>query len=103
VPNPLPPAVHWHADEELELGHLEGRRVPVPHQVTDQRAVIGDLFRAGSIAHTGRLYDCRIVAHAVDEAHEAVVEHGELLPAKLLDPLGVGRHGRIPHVWVLDA
>ena len=78
VPNPLPPAVHRHADQQFHLGHLEGRGVPVPHQVADQRAIVGDVPRAGRVAHPGRLDHRMIVAHHVDQADESVVEDGKL-------------------------
>ena len=87
--DPLPPAVHRHADQELDLGHLERRGVPVPHQVADQRAVVGDLARAFAVADARRLHHGLVVAHHVDQADEPVVEHGELLPAELVDCVGV--------------
>ena len=90
MPDPLPPAVHRHADEELQLDHLEGRRVPVPHQVADQRAVVGDRPRALAVAHPRGLDDGLIVAHDVHQADEPIVQHGEFFPPQLLDSFGVG-------------
>ena len=88
--DPLPPAVHGHADEEFQLDHLEGRRVPVPHQVADQRAIVGDCPGALAIAHPRSLDHRLIIAHDVHEADESIVQDGELLPPQLLDSFGVG-------------
>ena len=49
----------------------------VPHQIADQSAVVGDLPRARPVADPRRLDDRLVVAHRVDEADEAVVEHGK--------------------------
>ena len=86
--NPLPPAVHGNADEELQLHHLERRRVPVPHQVADQRAVVGDGPGAFAVTYPRSLNHRPIVAHNVHQADETVVQDGELLPSQLLNLLG---------------
>ncbi len=81
--NPLPPAIHRHADQQLDLGHFERRGVPMPQQIANQTAIVGHLARAFAVADAGGLHDRLIVAHDVDQADEAVVEHGKLLPAQL--------------------
>ena len=80
-------------DVELDLAHLEGGRVPVAHQVADQPFVVLHRFRAAPIADAGRLTDRRIVAHIVDDAHKAVVEHGNGLVEMGLHPFGDGAQG----------
>ena len=90
--NPLPPAIHRHAHQQLDLGHFERRRMPMPHQVANQPAIVRDLARAFAVADAGGLHDRLVVAHHVDQAHEAVVEHGKLFPAELGDLFGVGGH-----------
>ena len=92
VADPLPPAIHRHADQELHLGHLERRGVPMPHEVADQRAIVRHRLRPRLIAHPGRLHHGLIVAHRIDEAHEAVVEHRKFLPAKRFDGGDVNIH-----------
>ena len=73
VPDPLTPAVHWYPDEELDFGHLERTGVLVAQKVADQRSVVRNFLRAGSVAYSGRLDDCRIAAHRVDQADESIV------------------------------
>src|SRR6185369_5911484 len=77
MPDPLPPAVHRHADVELDLAHLERRRVPVAHQVAHEPAVFADLARSAAVRHARSLHDRFVGAHVVDDAYEAVVEHLE--------------------------
>ena len=57
VADPLPPAVHWNAAEEFHFGHFERGRVAMPHQISDQGAVVGDFFRALAITDSSRLDD----------------------------------------------
>ena len=83
--DPLPPGVHGHADEEFQLDHLERRGVPVPHQVADQRAIVGNRSGALAVAHPRGLDHRLIIAHDVHQADEAIVQDGELLPPQLLD------------------
>ena len=78
--DPLPPAVHGHADQKLDLGHLERRGVGVPQQVADQLPVVADLTRAFAVAHASCLDDGRVVTHHIDKGHKAVVEDGKLFP-----------------------
>jgi len=82
VAHPLPPAVHRDADDELQLRHLERRRVGMPEEIADQLAVVAHLPRAVAVADASRLNDCCVVPHHVDEGDMAVVEHRELLPAE---------------------
>ena len=66
---------------ELELDHLEGRRVTVAHQVADKPAIFVDEFRALSIAHTRRLHDRAVGGlplrdeprHRIDKRDEAML------------------------------
>ena len=83
--DPLPPAVHRHADEKFQLDHLEGGRVPVPHQVANQRAIVGNRPSALAVAHPRGLDHRPIFAHDVHQADETIVQDGKLLPPQLLD------------------
>ena len=94
MPDPLPPAVHRHADEEFQLHHLEGRGVPMPHQVADQRAIVGDDAGALAVADPRGLDHRLVIAHDVHQADESIVQDGEFLPSQLLDKFGVGGHFR---------
>ena len=75
VADPLP----RHEDRQLhvvfDLAHLERRGVPVPHQVADQPGILADPARAAAVDDPRRLHDGRVVAHVVDDADEAVIEH----------------------------
>src|SRR4030095_4365092 len=79
---------------ELQLHHLERRRVLVPHEVADEAAVLADALRAEPVADARRLHDGRVAAHVVDEIDEAAVETRDLAP----DPLvGLGRTEALAH------
>ena len=93
VADPLARDKDGQFDVELDLAHLEGGGVPVAHQVADQPFVVLHRFRAAPIADAGRLTDRRIVAHIVDDAHKAVVEHGNGLVEMGLHPFGDGAQG----------
>ena len=75
--NPLAPAVHRHADMQLQLAHLQRRGVMVPQQVANQSPVLVDLLRAPAVRHPRRLHDRMIVTHVIDQSDKAVVEHVE--------------------------
>ena len=85
MPDPLPPAVHRHPHDKLQLRHLEGRRVGMPQEVADQLAVVAHLAGAFAVAHARGLHDAAVVSHAVDQRHEAIVENRQLLPAKRVE------------------
>ncbi len=75
VPDPLAGDKDGQFDVQLDLAHLERGRVPVAHQVADQPFVVLHRFGAFAVGHARRLTDRGIVAHIVDDADEAVVEH----------------------------
>src|SRR5260221_3934181 len=64
----------------LFRSHLERGRVLMAQQVAQEPAVLPRATGTPAVRHTGRLHDRLIVAHVVDEAHEAVIEHGNRLP-----------------------
>ena len=45
----------------------------MPHQVADQRAVVGDFLGAGSVTHAGGLHDGIIVPHHIDQADKPII------------------------------
>ena len=92
VPDPLPGDEDRQLHVQLDLAHLEGRGVPVAHQVVDQAAVVADLLGAAAVGDPRRLHDGGVVAHIVDDADEAVVEHRDRLVEQLLER----RHGGAP-------
>ena len=59
----------------FDLAHLERRGVAVPHQIVDQAAILADLLGAAAVGHARGLHHGGIVAHVIDHAHEAMVEH----------------------------
>ena len=75
--DPLAPNVHGCPDVELDLAHLERRRVAVPEEVADQGAVLGGLLGAVAVGDPGGLDDGGVASHVVDDADEPVMEHGE--------------------------
>ena len=93
VADPLPPAVHRHADDEFQLRHLERGGVGVPQQVADQLPIVAHPAGALAIAHPRGLHDRAVIPHAVDQGDEAVVEHRQLFPPQALEeggPVGAG-------------
>ena len=94
VPDPLPPAVHRHADHELDLRHLEWRGVGVPKEVADQLPVVAHLPGAFAVAHPSGLHHRPVVAHHVDQGHEAIVKDGKLFPAESFNGRGASGGGR---------
>ena len=75
VADPLPRHEDRQLHMELDLAHLEGCGVPVTHQIVDQAAILADLPGAPAVGDARRLDDRAVVAHVVDDADEAVVEH----------------------------
>ena len=81
VPYPLAGDEDRHDVVELELHHLERRRVPVAGQVADQPAVLVDLLRPLAVAdprglhdrEIGGLPDRRESRHHVEERDQAVL------------------------------
>jgi len=92
--NPLPPAVHGHADQEFQFHHFERGGMPMPQQIADQGPIVGNPLGSLAVADPGRLHDRLIVPHHVDQTDESVVQDGKLLPAQLIDDGGVARHDR---------
>ena len=95
VTDPLAGDEDGEFDVELDLAHLEGRRVPVAHEVADQALVIGDGLGALAIADAGGLGDGGVVAHVVDDADEAVIENGVDGVEVLLHPRACGAAGLV--------
>ena len=85
----MAPAVHRHTHEQLDLRHLERRRVTMPHEVSNQRSVVRDLLRPGAVTDACRLNDRTVVAHHIDKADESIVKHLEFLPAQVFDKFRV--------------
>ena len=52
----------------------------VPHQVAEQRPVVGDLFRAVAVADSGGLDNRRIVSHDIDETDVAAIKNLKFPP-----------------------
>jgi hypothetical protein len=98
VPDPLPRHEDRQLDVILDLAHLEGRGVAVPQQVMDQPGIAAGLLGALAVGHPRRLHDGAIVAHVVDHAHEAVVEHRDRLVEDLFEPRRRGPAGLIAGV-----
>jgi hypothetical protein len=93
VPDPLPRHEDRQLHMQLDLAHLEGRRMRVAQQVADQPAVVSRRLRPAAIADPRRLHDGRVVAHIVDHAHETVIEHRDRLEQPLLQPRRDGATG----------
>ena len=79
VPDPLPRHEDRQLHMVLDLAHLEGRRVPVPHEVADQAAILVRRPGAAAVGDARGLHDGGVVAHVVDHPDEAVVEHRDRL------------------------
>ena len=75
VANPLAGHKDGQFDVEFDLTHLKRGGVPVAHKVADQAFVVLHGFGAFAIADAGGLCDGGVVAHVINDAHEAVVEH----------------------------
>ena len=60
------------------------------HEIVDQTAILRDLARAPAVGDAGGLHHRPVVAHIVDDADEAVVEHRNRLIENLLER----RHAR---------
>ena len=85
MPDPLPGDEDRQLHVQLQLAHLERRGVPHAHQVIDQAAIGADLPGAAAIGDARGLHDRGIVAHVVDHAHEAAIEHRQGLVEDLLE------------------
>src|ERR1700756_2925033 len=82
---------------KLDLAHLERGCMAMPHQVVDETAVFADLLSATAVRDPRRLHDSRVVAHVIDDAHEAVVEHRQRLVEDFLQR----RYGSAPGLAAL--
>jgi hypothetical protein len=88
VADPLAGDEDRHRDVELELDHLERRRVPMAQQVADQPAVLVDLLGALPVTHPRRLHDRGVgglplrhqARHDIQQRDEAVLVDGNLAP-----------------------
>ena len=84
MPDPLARDEDRELDVQLDLAHLEGRRVPVAHEVADQPSVVRPAPGAASIRDARRLHDRAVVTHVIDDPHEPVIED---------------RHGRVQEIF----
>ena len=66
VANPLSPTVHRNANEDLDLRHLERRRVSVPQEITNESPIIRHLLRPFAVTDAGGLHDGGVIAHHID-------------------------------------
>ncbi len=99
VANPLAPDVHRHPHVELDIRHLERRRVRMAKEVADQGPILTDALGANTIGDTGRLDDRVVVAHVIDHAHEAIVEHLEWLAEHGVERRNGGTRNQRRFVW----
>ena len=65
----------------------------MPQQVANQGAVITDPPRAFTVADTGSLNDAAVIAHHINKADEAFIEHWEFVPAKRFNQRRAGCGG----------
>jgi hypothetical protein len=68
---------------ELNLAHLEGSCVAVPHEVPDKAPIVAHRFGALAIGNSGGLNDGVVITHVIDEAYKAVVQHRKSLTEDL--------------------
>ena len=92
VADPLAGDEDRQLDVVLDLAHLERRRVAVAHEVVDQPPVLAHPLGALAVGDPRRLHDRPVIAHVIDDADEAVVQHRQRL---IKDFLEFG-HGRAP-------
>ena len=57
----------------------------MPHEIADEPGILMDLARPLAVGDARRLNDGAIIAHIVDDPHEAVVEHRDRLVKDLLE------------------
>ena len=88
VADPLTRHENRQLDVQLDLAHLERRRMPVAHQVTDQPLVVGHMPGAGTVRDAGGLDDGGIVAHVINDADKAVVQNLMRAVKMRLHPFG---------------
>jgi hypothetical protein len=62
---------------QLQLAHLEGRAVPVPHEVPDEPAIFMPLFRALAIGYARGLHNGFVRSHIIDDADKSFVKDGK--------------------------
>ncbi len=75
VADPLAGHENGELHVQLDLAHLEGRGMPVAHQVADEAGVVAGGLRALAVGDAGGLHDGRVVAHVVDDPDQPVVEY----------------------------
>jgi hypothetical protein len=84
VADPLARDEDRHLAAKLHLAHLEGRGVPVTHQVAQQAAVVVELPGARAVADPRGLDDVLIRTHVVERLNEAEVQDRDLLTQERL-------------------
>ncbi len=72
----------------------------MPHQVIDQPLILADPPGAAAVGDAGRLHDRRVVAHVVDDADKAVIQHRQRLIKDFLECRHRGAP-RLQHVATL--
>jgi hypothetical protein len=67
--------INGHFKKELDLTHLEGRRVPVTKQVVQQCHVIGfaSLFQVFTVGRASRPDDFTVAAHNIEQFDQTAV------------------------------
>jgi hypothetical protein len=98
MPDPLPRHEDRQLHMELDLAHLERRGMAMAQQVVDKALVLAHLLGALAVGDARRLHDRGVVAHVVDDAHEAVVEHRDGLVENLLQRWHGGAARRLSRV-----
>ena len=79
----VPRELSFHHDRQLDV-QLDGRgfkgtAVTVSHQVSEQRAVVRCVGRAGLVRGSGRLHDIGVAPHVVHENNVSVIQNWKLL------------------------
>ena len=69
----------------------------MPHQIADEPAILVQLLGPTAVGDAGRLHHGRIVAHVIDDADEAMIEHRQRLEQQRLQ----GGNGGTPRLEAL--
>ena len=76
MPNPLARHENRQFHMQFDFTHLERRRMPVAHQVTNKARIILHGFCPLTVADSRSLADGGIIPHIVDNPHKPMIQNG---------------------------
>ncbi len=72
---PLSPTIHRHTEMKFDFAHLKWGGMPMPHQISNQTAILVNFFGALSIRYPRCLNDGLISTHVIYHTNKPIIEN----------------------------